>query len=133
MLIRSKPLPTRSLLTATWSLDFLRPAQIGTRSDQLASARAAADLAAQQAETRIFEQWHRVRSLRAAAAAARAARDALARAAEDAHLRYDAGAATQLDAIQADRDLFQADVQRIQADASLGVARTTLRIRAGLD
>jgi outer membrane protein TolC len=121
------------LLTGTWQLDFLRPAQIGTRHQQLAGARAQQDLAEQQAESRIFEQWHRVQSLRAAAAAARAARDALARAASDAHLRFDAGSATQLEVIQADRDLFQADVQRIQADANLRVARTTLRIRAGLD
>ena len=121
------------LLTGTWQLDFLRPAQIGTRHQQLAGARAQQDLAEQQAESRIFEQWHRVQSLRAAAAAARAAREALARAASDAHLRFDAGSATQLEVIQADRDLFQADVQRIQADANLRVARTTLRIRAGLD
>ena len=121
------------LLTGTWQLDFLRPAQIGTRGQQLASARVQQDLAAQQSETRIYEQWHRVRSLRAAAAAARAARDSLARAANDAHLRYDAGSATQLEVIQADRDLFQADVMRIQADANLRVARYTLRIRSGLD
>jgi len=121
------------LVTGTWQLDFLRPAQIGTRDSQLAGARVQQDLAAQQAETHIFEQWHRVRSLRAAAAAARAARTALAQAANDAHLRYDAGSATQLDVIQADRDLFQADVMRIQADANLRVARYTLRIRSGLD
>lgn len=121
------------LLTATWSLDFLRPAQIGTRGGQLATARAQAELAEQQAETRIFEQWHRVESLRAAALAAAAARDALTRAAGDAQLRFDAGAATQLDVIQANRDRFQAEVQLIQAIASLRVARYTLRIRAEMD
>jgi outer membrane protein TolC len=121
------------LLTASWSLDFLRPAQIGTRGGQLASARAQEELAEQQAETRIYEQWHRVQSLRAAAAAATAARDSLERAAQDAHLRFDAGAATQLDVIQADRDFFQAEVQRIQAIANLRVARYTLRIRAEMD
>jgi outer membrane protein len=121
------------LLTATWTLDFLRPAQIGTRSDQLATARAAQDLAVQQAETRVFEQWHRVQSLRARAAAARGARDSLQRADEDAHARYEAGAATQLDVITADRDLLQAQVASIQADADLGTARQTLRIRAGME
>ncbi len=121
------------LLTATWSLDFLRPAQIGTRGAQLATARAQAELAEQQAETRIFEQWHRVESLRAGALAAAAARDALTRAAEDAQVRFDAGAATQLDVIQANRDRFQAEVGLIQAIANLRVARYTLRIRSEMD
>ncbi len=120
-------------ITATWSLDFLRPAQIGTRGGMLATARAQAELADQQASTRIFEQWERVRTLRVAAAAASAACDALVRASEDAHLRFDAGAATQLDVIQADRDLFQSEVLYIQALANLGVARHTLRIRAQLE
>jgi outer membrane protein len=120
------------VFTATWTLDFLRPAQIGTRSDQLATARAAQDLAVQQAETRVFEQWHRVQSLRARAAAARGALAALQRADDDAHARYEAGAATQLEVIQADRDLLQSQVASIQADADLGTARHTLRIRAGM-
>lgn len=121
------------LLTATWTLDFARPAQIGVTGDQLATAHAQEDLAVQQAETRVFEQWHRVRSLRIRAAAAIGARDALARADQDAHARYDAGAATQLEVITADRDLLQAEVARIQAIADLGIARATLRIRAGME
>lgn len=121
------------VLNASWTLDFLRPAQIGTSGDRLATAHAAEDLAVQQAETRVFEQWHRVRSLRVRAAAARGARDALQRADDDAHARYEAGAATQLEVITADRDLLQAQVASIQADADLGTARHTLRIRAGME
>jgi len=120
------------LFTASWTLDFLRPAQIGLAGDQLASARAAEDGALQLAETRVFEQWHRVRSLRIAAQAAIGARDALQRADQDAHARYEAGAATQLDVITADRDLLQAEVARIQAIANLSIARHTLQLRAGM-
>lgn len=121
------------IFTASWTLDFSRPAQIGVASDQLASAHAQEDGAVQLAETRVFEQWHRVRSLRIRAQAAIGARDALARADQDAHARYEAGAATQLEVITADRDLLQAEVARIQAIADLGVARHTLRLRAGMD
>lgn len=121
------------LLTASWTLDFLRPAQIGLSEQQLASARAAQEGAIQLSETRVFEQWHRVQSLRIRAAAAIGARDALARADQDAHARYEAGAATQLEVITADRDLLQAEVARIAAIADLRVARHTLRIRAGLE
>ncbi len=119
------------IFTASWSLSFLQPAQIGLSGDQLAGAHAQEDLAVQQAETRVFEQWHRVQSLRTRAAAAIGARDALARAAQDAHARYEAGVATQLEVITADRDLLQAEVARILAVADLGVARHTLHIRAG--
>jgi outer membrane protein TolC len=121
------------LLTATWTLDFLRPAQIGLAGDQLASAHAQEDGAVQLAETRVFEQWHRVRSLRIAAQAATGARDALQRADQDAHARYEAGAATQLEVITADRDLLQAEVARIGAIANLAIARRTLHLRAGLE
>lgn len=129
----SAPTQWALVLQASWTLDFLRPAQIGTRSDQLATAHAQEDLAVQQAETRVFEQWHRVRSLRTRAAAAQGALEALQRADQDAHARYDAGAATQLEVITADRDLLQAQVAQIQAIADLGIARHTLRIRAGLE
>ncbi len=121
------------LATATWNLDFGRVAQIGLTQDQLASARAQQDLAVQQAETRVFEQWHRVQSLRTRAAAAQGALEALERADQDAHARYEAGAATQLEVITADRDLLQAQVAQIQAIADLGIARQTLRIRSGMD
>ena len=61
------------------------------------------------------------------------ARSALRRASQDAHARYEAGAATQLEVITADRDLLQAEEARIAAIADLRIARQTLRIRAGMD
>ena len=64
------------------------------------------------------------RSARAQAAAAK-------RAAELATDRYGAGAATQLDVTQAQRDAYLADASRIQADADLALARVQLRLSVG--
>lgn len=120
-------------VTATWTLDFGRPASIGTRGAAAEVARVRLEQARQAVETQIFDAWHRVDALRARAAAARAALEASRRASDDARARFDAGAATQLEVIQADRDLFAAEVARIQADAELRVARLALRIRSGVD
>lgn len=121
------------LFTASWTLDFGHIAAIGLAGDQLAGARAQEDGAVQLAETRIYEQWHRVQSLRIRAQAAQGALAALQRADQDAHARYEAGAATQLEVITADRDLLQAQVAVIAAIADLRTARATLRIRAGME
>jgi outer membrane protein len=117
---------------AAWTLDFFRPAQISTR-------RAAADVstvqlerAIQQTETSIFDAYERVRAAQARADAAESGVASARQASEDAQIRFDAGAATQLDVIQASRDLFQAEVLRIQALADLHVAHATLRLRAGM-
>jgi outer membrane protein len=55
--------------------------------------------------------------------------DASRRAAEDARARYEVGVASQLELVQAERDLFAAEVSRVQALADLAVARATLAIR----
>ena len=120
-------------ITATWTLDFVRPATIGTRDAQLSSARIAEARALQLAATQIVEAWERVRSLIVRAEAAQAQLVATTRAAEDARVRYEAGAGTQIEVIQAERDLFSAEVARIQAHADLRVAREVLRIRSGRD
>jgi outer membrane protein TolC len=73
-----------------------------------------------------------VRSLLARARAARAAQAASERAATVARVRFEAGTGTQLEVSQSERDLFQAEVARIQADADLRVARLALRLRSGL-
>lgn len=115
--------------TATWNLDFVRAASIRTQG-------AAADLAEsryqrtrQVAENLLFEGWQRVRSLVARANAARRAEEASDRAARDAALRFENGAGTQLDQIQAERDRFSAEVTRISAVADLGAARAILGLR----
>jgi outer membrane protein len=118
-------------VTAGWTLDFARPAAIGTRDHQLAAARARLARVERAAETAIHEAWHRVVSLVVRARSARAAQVASQRAAEVARARFEAGTGTQLEVSQAERDVFAAEVVRIQADAALRVARLTLRVRAG--
>jgi outer membrane protein len=54
------------------------------------------------------------------------------RAAQVARDRYAAGAATQIDVIQAERDLFGAEVSQTQARTELASARVALKISAGL-
>jgi outer membrane protein TolC len=46
-------------------------------------------------------------------------------------VQYQAGSATQLELLQAQRDAFQAEVTRIQDDANLLNARAQLRLSAG--
>lgn len=120
-------------VSATWVLDFARPARLETASAALDVARVRAERASQQTETAIFDAWERVESLRASARAAQTQLTAARRAADDARARFEAGAATQLDQITAERDLFQAEVSQIQAIANLRVARAVLRIRTGME
>lgn len=118
---------------AVWVLDFARPAQISTRAAAAEVATVQLERAIQQTETGIFEAYERVGAARAQAEAAEAGVASARRAAEDARIRFDAGAATQLDLIQAERDLFQAEVLLIRALADLHVAHAALRIRAGME
>ncbi|MCB9592369.1 MAG: TolC family protein [Sandaracinaceae bacterium] len=120
-------------LSATWAFDFSRPAQVEATSAALEGVEVREDRALQQARTAVFEAWHRVDASRASAAAADSVLAASRRAAEDAAARNDSGVATQLERIQAERDLFQAEVGRIQAIANLRVAREVLRIQSGLE
>lgn len=103
------------------------------------AARSGADVAALvvdrqrlSARDQLFADWQRlttaVQKLTSAAAQVEAAR----RAAQLIRDRYEVGAATQTDVIQAERDLFGAEVNQIQARAELASAHVALRISAGL-
>ena len=117
---------------ARWNLDLVRPAELEARS----AARARADLVARQARetaaTTLHDSWVRVRSLSVRVQAARRAEEASTRAATIARARYDAGTGSALELSQAERDRFDAEVERIRADADLHVARRSLRLAAGL-
>jgi outer membrane protein TolC len=78
----------------------------------------------------IKDAWDFVTAQTANARAARAEEAANRSAARLAKERYDAGTALQLDVLQADRQAFQSEVNRIQADANLAYARTALRLAA---
>jgi outer membrane protein TolC len=119
-------------VSAAWQLDFGAPAARASREhdSQLTEVRLARTT--MDAQTDVHESWHRVRALLARLRSARVAEEASARGAEVARARYQAGTGTQLEQSQAERDLFEARVARIQAEADLRVARLALRVRAGL-
>ena len=79
----------------------------------------------------IFGAWERVRTQIVKSASARVQAEAAVRAEELALARYQAGALTQLDVTQSQRDAFQAQASRIQADADLLYSRVLLRLAAG--
>lgn len=84
------------------------------------------------ARDQVHNDWQRQRAAVTKVEAARAQVEAAQRAATVARDRYAVGASTQVDVIQAERDLFGAEVGQIQARTDLASARSGLRISAGL-
>ena len=116
---------------ATFRFDFgLIPAMDAQRASAQAAV-AGADAVRQNTEDAIAEAWYRVGAGIAKARAARAQAKAAEHAAQIAQERYAAGASTQLDVTQAQRDSFSANVARAQADLDLTVSRYVLRLASG--
>jgi outer membrane protein TolC len=109
----------------------------GTYAAAQASASAAdaqavrAERSRRNVEDDIFDAYERVRAGIAKSASARAEAEAALRAERLSFSRYQAGAITQLDVSLAQRDAFQAQAARIQADADLAYSRVVLRSVAG--
>ena len=101
------------------------------QSDAAAVARVREDRARRAARDRVFLAWQSVRAQIDKAQAARAGVEANRLAADIAKQRYEAGTATFLDVLTAERDAFTAEVTRIQADGDLLFSRADLRIAAG--
>ena len=118
-------------LSASWRLDFGTVRQIGAQQAAESAAAARSERTERDAKDRVFESHQQVTTQIAKSKAARAQVKAGAHAAGVARDRYASGAGTQLDVIQADRDAFQAEVARIQADSDLVFARLALRLAAG--
>lgn len=116
----------------SWRLDL--PAAQALRSQQSNGRTAAlnAERARQQAQDQLHSDWLKVRASLTKVRSTTAQVDAAQRAASLAHERYGAGVATQLDVIQAERDLFTAEVSHIQARGELANARAALRLSANL-
>lgn len=115
----------------SWRLDYGTYANaeaqvIATDIQKIRAERARRDL-----EDAIFDAYQRVQAGLAKSASARAQAAAARKAEHLALQRYQAGVSTQLDVTQAQRDAFQAEAARLQADADLALARVTLRIAAG--
>ncbi len=117
--------------TATWTVD---PSAYFAAKAQAASHAVAAVRAERTRAAAKDELWNAAEDVRAQIArveAARAEARATARAAKLARDRLDAGAARQLDVIQADRDAFNSEVARIQAAGDLAYSRALLLLASG--
>lgn len=115
----------------TWRLDYatLKSREVANANlalQQVRTAKTRRDM-----EDQIFTAHQQIQSGIAKSTAARAQAAAAKKAAELALERYQAGAATQLDVTQAQRDAFTANVSQLQADADLAYARVLLRVNAG--
>lgn len=117
--------------TLTWSFDLATVPGIRAQEAASEGARAREQRARLAARDAIHAAWLAVRTNVARSRSARVQAQVSARAADLALARYQAGDATQLDLLQAQRDAFAADAARIQADADLVNSRAQLRIAAG--
>ena len=113
----------------------ISPPSPGIRAQDAAAdaARAREERARLAARDDIHSAWTTVRTNIARSRSARVQSEVSARAAELALERYQAGAATQLDLLQTQRDAFAAAAARIQADADLVNSRAQLRVAAGAE
>jgi outer membrane protein TolC len=119
-------------LNLTWRLDVPTIMQMSSQDAAARLARLALERAELQARDQIHADWQRLNASLIKIEAAAAQVTAASRAAQVAKDRYAAGAGTQVDVIQAERDLFGSEVGQIQARTELASARASLRISAGL-
>jgi outer membrane protein TolC len=118
-------------LTLTWSLDLTNFADVRAQDAAANAARARELRTTLSANDAIHREWNTVAAGIARSRSARTGREAAVHAAVQARERYRAGTITQLDLLQAQRDAFNAEVSRIQADADLVNARAQLRLSSG--
>lgn len=116
-----------------WPLNV--PMVFGVAAQQTVSDVATLIAERQRQETRdlIHNNWQRVRAAREKILAATAQVEAAQRAAQVARDRYAVGAATQVETITAERDLFLAQVGQLQARSELASSRIALQISAAMD
>ena len=112
-------------------LDFSKSAQIDIADANAALASLEEERARINARDGIENAYDQVVANLARTQAARAQVVAATQAADVANQRYGVGSASQLEVVQANRDKFAAEVQRVQAEAELEFARALLRIVAG--
>jgi outer membrane protein TolC len=120
-------------VSLTWQFDLTSIAAIRAQGAAADGARAREQRMRLLTHDVVHRSWATVASAIAQSRSARAQQQASAHASQLAKDRYEAGAATQLDLLQAQRDAFAADVARIQADADLANARVQLELAAGTD
>jgi outer membrane protein TolC len=118
-------------LSLTWHVDFAMLAQQRAQEAALDVSRVREEKVRRSGADAIFDAYQRVLAATAKCRSSRAQAAAAKRAAELAVDRYGAGASTQLEVTQAQRDAFLAAAARIGADAELALSRTALRLAAG--
>ncbi len=121
----------QAVVGLSWSIDLTTLASIRAQDAAAEAARSREERARLAARDDIHRAWSTVRTQVARSRSARVEAEVSARASDLALDRYQAGAATQLDLLQAQRDAFGAAAARIQADADLVNARAQLRLAAG--
>ncbi|MDP1921252.1 MAG: TolC family protein [Myxococcales bacterium] len=115
-----------------WRLDVPTFQNMSVQSSAESTAKLAAERTRLQARDAIFQDWNRLEAARQKADLVVAQVTAAQRASQVAKDRYAVGAATQVDVIQAERDVFSAEVSQIQARTELATARASLRLSAGM-
>lgn len=118
-------------LTFNWRLDAPAVAGLRSVSSSEESKFISAERARRQAADQLHSDWQDTKAAVKKLEAARAQVKAARRASSLAQERNLAGVASQLDVIQAERDLFTAELSDIQAAAELASARALLAISAG--
>jgi outer membrane protein TolC len=115
----------------TWRLDVPTFMGMAAQGHAESAARLAAEKARLTARDQIHADWQRFNAGLQKVEAAEAQVAAASRAAQVSRDKYAVGAATQLEVITAERDVFSAEVGQIQARTELAGARASLRISAG--
>jgi outer membrane protein TolC len=118
-------------LTANWTLDLTTFFTAREQSAQAAIMQAREDRTRLQVLDSIHQSWQQVKSYIANTRAAEAQAKAAALALQIARDRYEGGAATQLEVVQAERDAFVAEVSLIQDRGDLAYSRIELRLFSG--
>ena len=119
-------------LSLVWRLDVPTFVAMQGQASNEQVAVLAGERARLQARDQINSDWQRLQAALIKIDAAKSQVEAAQRATQVARDRYAAGAATQVDVIQAERDVFGAEVSQIQARTELATARASLRISAAL-
>ena len=119
-------------INLVWRIDVPTFMNMQSQSSNEQVARLAVDRARLVARDQINSDWQRLQASLIKVEAAKAQVEAARRATQVARDRYAAGAATQVDVIQAERDVFSAEVGQIQARTELASARASLKISAAL-
>lgn len=119
-------------LTAAWRLDVPTVANIAGAAALANQARLAAEKTRLQSRDQINSDFQRFTASLIKIEAAKSQVAAAERAAQVSRDRYAVGATTQIEVIQAERDLFTAEIGQIQARTELATARASLRLSSAL-